>query len=127
MFRRTFVRYVAFQAPGWVLAGCAAWWLVAHAGLAPRIGAIGWALYVLKDFALYPWVRDSYVAGDPAAAALLVGRTGTAREPLDPKGYIRVGAELWRAELAPGCAAVAAGARVRVREVRGLTLIVESC
>lgn len=127
MRQRTFVRYVAFQVPGWVLAGCAAWWLVTQAGLAPWIGGIGWVLYVLKDFALFPWVRDSYAAGDPAPAALLVGRTGTAREPLDPKGWVRLDAELWRAELAPGCAAIAAGARVRVRDVRGLTLIVESC
>ena len=126
-FQRTFVRYVALQVPGWVVAACAAWWLVAWVGLAPWLGGLGFSLFVIKDLALYPWVRDAYAVGDPAAAALLVGRTGTARARLDPSGYVRVGAELWRAELAPGCAAIEAGARVRVREVQGLTLIVESC
>ena len=81
----------------------------------------------MKDFALYPWLRDAYAAGNPDASALLVGRTGQARERIDPSGYVRVGAELWRAELAPGCAAVEPGAHVRVLAVRGLTLIVESC
>jgi membrane protein implicated in regulation of membrane protease activity len=127
VFRRTFVRYVALQVPGWVLVGCAAWWLVAKAGLAPWLAGLGCALFVLKDLALYPWVREAYAEGDPAAAALLVGRTGTARERLDPAGYVRIGAELWRAELRQGSAAIEAGARVRVRAVEGLTLIVESC
>ncbi len=125
--QRTFVRYVALEAPGWVLAAVVAWWLVAKAGIAPWLAALGWALFVIKDFALYPWLRDAYAVGEPDAAALLVGRTGIARERLDPSGYVRVGAELWRADLAPGCASVEAGARVRVREVRGLTLIVEPC
>jgi membrane protein implicated in regulation of membrane protease activity len=125
--QRTFARYVAFQVPGWVLAACLAWWLAARAGLEPWLAALGFALYVIKDFALYPWVRDSYAVGEPAAAALLVGRTGVARERIDPSGYVRVGAELWRAELAPGRAAIDAGSPVRVRDVRGLTLIVDPC
>jgi membrane protein implicated in regulation of membrane protease activity len=125
--RRTFARYLAFQVPGWVLATWVAWWLVAKAGLAPWLAALGCALFVIKDFALYPWLRDAYAVSDPDAGALLVGRTGVARERLDPSGYVRVGAELWRAELAPGCAAIDAGTHVRVREVQGLTLIVEAC
>jgi membrane protein implicated in regulation of membrane protease activity len=127
IWQRTFVRYVALEAPGWVLAGWLAWWLAAKAVVPPWLAACGWALFVLKDFALYPWLRDAYAAGDPNAEALLVGRTGLARERIDPSGYVRVGAELWRAELAPGCAAVDVGASVRVLAVRGLTLIVESC
>jgi len=125
--QRTFARYVALQVPGWVLATCLAWWLVAKAGLAPWLAALGCALFVIKDFALYPWLRDAYAVGEPAPSALLVGRTGVARERIDPSGYVRVGAELWRAELAPGCAAIDAGAPVRVCSVRGLTLIVEPC
>jgi membrane protein implicated in regulation of membrane protease activity len=123
----TFARYVALEAPGWVIAAGVLWWLAAHAVVAPWIGALLWAGFVLKDFALYPWLRDAYALGDPDAAAPLVGRTGLARERLDPSGYVRVGAELWRAELAPGAAAIEPGGRVRVRAVRGLTLIVESC
>ena len=121
------MRYVALEVPGWVLAGWLAGWLAAKDVVAPWLAALGWSLFVLKDFALYPWLRDAYAAGNPEAAAQLVGRTGLARERIDPSGYVRVGAELWRAELAPGCAAVDAGGSVRVVAVRGLTLIVESC
>ena len=125
--QRTFVRYVALEAPGWVIAAAVLWWLSAHTSLEPWIAALLWALYVIKDFALYPWLRDAYALGEPDAAALLIGRSAIARERIDPSGYVRVGAELWRAELAPGAAAVEPGASVRVREVRGLTLIVEPC
>jgi membrane protein implicated in regulation of membrane protease activity len=122
---RAFARYLTFQVPGWVLTACLAWWLAAKAGLPPWLAALGWALFVIKDFALYPWLRDAYAVGEPAPAALLVGKTGVARERIDPSGYVRVGAELWRAELAPGCAAIDTGAHVRVLEVQGLTLIVD--
>jgi membrane protein implicated in regulation of membrane protease activity len=125
--QRTFVRYVAFQLPGWALAAGVAWWLAASAGLAPWLAGLGWTLFVIKDFVLYRFVRESYAVSDPAAAALLVGRTGIARERIDPAGYVRVGAELWRAELAPGASAIDADAPVRVCDVRGLTLIVEPC
>lgn len=49
----------------------------------------------------------------------LVGMTGEAREPLDPRGLIFVNSELWTAE-AP--ARVEKGARVKVLEVRGSVL-----
>ena len=125
--RRTFVRYLALQAPGWVLAAWVLWLLAEHDYLSTWLAALGWALFVLKDFALYPWLRDAYAAGNPDATAALLGRTAEARERLAPSGYVRIGGELWRAELAPGSAAVESGALVRVRAVRGLTLVVEAC
>lgn len=60
----------------------------------------------------------------PAVGAeTLVGRTGEAREPLDPRGLVFVDGELWTAE-AP--ARVEKGARVRVVEVVGSALRVET-
>lgn len=122
---RTFARYVGLEAPGWVLAAIVLWLLVDRAGLAPWIGVSLWALWFAKDLALFPWLRDAYEAGDPDATAPLIGRTGLARKRLAPDGYVRIGSELWRAELAPGCPEVEAGGSVRVRSVRGLTLVVE--
>ena len=125
--QRTFVRYVALEAPGWVLA---AWLLVvARREGRPRAVARRARLGAVRDqgFRALPVaarrLRRRRSRRDRAAR----GPHGRARERLDPSGYVRIGAELWRAELAPGCAAIEAGARVRVREVRGLTLIVESC
>ena len=56
----------------------------------------------------------------------LLGALGVAQEDLAPEqiGYVRVGAELWRAQLCQG-ESVAKGAAVRVTEVRDLTLQVE--
>ena len=125
--RRTSVRYFAFQLPGWVVAAWLLWLLVEHELVSRWVAASGFALYVLKDFALYPWLRDAYAVANPDASAALVGRIGEARDRLAPSGYVRIGSELWRAELAPGSAEVERGASVRVREVRGLTLVVEAC
>jgi membrane protein implicated in regulation of membrane protease activity len=122
---KTFVRYVALESPGWALAAIVLWLVVEHAGLAPWIAATLWALWVVKDFALYPWLRDAYEVGNPDATASLIGRTGAARERLAPEGWVVLGSELWRAELLPGCAPVDPGAPVRVHAVRGLTLVVE--
>lgn len=59
----------------------------------------------------------------------LVGASATVRSALDPEGQVFVEGALWRARLADGspgeAAHVAPGSRVRVAEVRGLTLIVQ--
>jgi membrane-bound serine protease (ClpP class) len=56
-------------------------------------------------------------------APALLGQTGVAREPLAPEGQVLVQGELWRA-VARGTP-VEQGARVRVVDVKGLTLTVE--
>ena len=46
------------------------------------------------------------------------------RRHAQPSGYVRISAELWRAELEPGASPVEPGNRIRVIAVRGLTLLV---
>ena len=59
----------------------------------------------------------------PATGAeAMVGALGTVVAPCRPEGTARVGGELWQARCPDG---VDAGARVRVRAVEGLTLVVE--
>jgi membrane-bound ClpP family serine protease len=87
-------------------------------------GIIG--LWVIKDAVMFPFVRIAYQPGSGGGAASLVGARGTAQDALRPSGYVRVSAELWRAELPPGAAPVEPGDRVRVLGVHGLTLVVES-
>jgi membrane-bound serine protease (ClpP class) len=55
----------------------------------------------------------------------MIGSVGEVRVPLDPVGQVFVEGALWRARAADDAAPVPAGARVRVREVDGLTLHVE--
>ena len=47
-------------------------------------------------------------------------------EDVDPAGYVRIGRELWLARLRSGGVPLAKGDRVTVRDVEGMTVIVEA-
>jgi membrane protein implicated in regulation of membrane protease activity len=55
----------------------------------------------------------------------MVGTCGVAQERLSPSGWVRIGGELWKANIGKGCLPIDRGGSFRVRDVRGLTLIVE--
>ncbi len=117
--------YVLLQVPGWLLAGLLLW-LSVHWGWLTAGWAIGLFLgWTMKDWALYPVVRNAFrsTGGRPDP---LVGRRGVVTESLDPQGLVRLGGELWRAEpFSPG-EAITTGRSVVVRAVHGLTLLVEA-
>lgn len=54
----------------------------------------------------------------------LVGKTGTAKTDLCPRGTVQVGGEQWSAEIESGSPAVSEGAEVVVVDAQGLRLIV---
>jgi membrane protein implicated in regulation of membrane protease activity len=117
-FSPTFRRYLLFQIPGWVIAA------VVLNLLLPRWTAVLLlTLYMLKDFVLYPWLRMAYDTETPIGGAQLVGQTAVTRDNLNPKGYVFVRGELWRAEARP--APVPANTLVRILHANGLTLLVE--
>ena len=121
---RTFPRYVLFQLPGWVLAIVVAVALWHWAGLDPWFAAGLGALWVLKDFVLYPLVRGAYERKVGTGSDSLIGMTGVVQRRLAPRGLVRVRNELWRAEIPCGEPAVESGEPVRIRGARGLTLLV---
>jgi membrane-bound ClpP family serine protease len=56
----------------------------------------------------------------------MVGAEGIALSRLNPRGFVRVRGEIWQAEQAHGAnGEILEGARVRVRDVRGLLVLVE--
>jgi len=122
---RTFVRYVALELPGWVLVGVLAAVFHERLGVGPGAAAALVALWVAKDLVLYPWLRPAFERDPRTPVEKLVGATAVVRETLGPEGFVRLGAELWRAEASPRDAPVPPGVRVRVLAVRGLTLLVE--
>jgi membrane-bound ClpP family serine protease len=123
--RSPFTRYVLLEIPGWIVAA-ALLLLLEHAGeIRAHTGVLLFAAWVIKDFALYPVLRVGYLPSAPDGSGSLVGALGTARERLAPSGYVRVGSELWQAELTRDQAPVEAGGRVRVLAVHGLKLRVE--
>ena len=120
------LRYLAFQIPSWallalVLGAAMAWW-----DLSRTLAAAIFALFVLKDAVLFPFVRDAYGVEPRRPGAHLEGRLAVAEDALAPQGLVRLGAELWRARLAPGSPPVSRGGRVRIEAVEGLTLRVRA-
>jgi membrane protein implicated in regulation of membrane protease activity len=115
-------RYLMFQIPGCTLAAGVLYALVRFWGLAPRTAALLFALWIAKELALYPLLRSAYAGTHRDVTDRMIGSSASVCVALDPQGYVRLGAELWRAEVAPGHAPVAPGARVRVDAVHGLTL-----
>jgi membrane protein implicated in regulation of membrane protease activity len=122
--RRVLIRYLLFQIPDLVLLGLALatavhWWELSNAVAYSLFG-----LWVLKDILMFPVMRVAYEQGN-SATDRLTGASATACETLSPTGYVKVGSELWKAEIVAGVESVPAGAAVRVVNLEGLTLRVE--
>jgi membrane protein implicated in regulation of membrane protease activity len=119
-------KYTLFQVPELLAVAVLAWYARGWVGLPDWAAAGVVALWIAKDVALFPFLRRAYEPTSRGGVSDLVGAVGRAEGALASAGWVRVGAELWQAELAEGAAPVPAGARVRVRAVRGLTLLVEA-
>jgi membrane protein implicated in regulation of membrane protease activity len=122
---RTIVRYTLFQIPDLILlslglAAAVRWW-----GLPVLVAYALVALWIVKDIVMYPIVRVAYEAGGSSGVDGIQGALGVVTQPLTPAGYVKLGSELWKAELVCGSATASVGSAIRVVEVRGLTLIVE--
>jgi len=123
--RRTIVRYTLFQIPDLILLclglAAAVRWLNL-----PVIAAYGLvAAWIAKDIILFPVLRIAYESNGSSESRGVRGALAVVTQPLVPAGYVRLGSELWKAELASGSGSLPVGSSIRVVEVRGLTLIVE--
>jgi membrane protein implicated in regulation of membrane protease activity len=118
------LRYTLLQLPALAFVGLAAVLLWRMAGLPGWAAAAIVAVWAAKDVAMYPFVRGAYAGPGGPGTSRFVGQHGIARQDLAPRGYVAIGSELWRAELAPGAARIGAGKPVRVVGARRLTLIV---
>jgi membrane-bound serine protease (ClpP class) len=81
-------------------------------------------LWVVKDFIFYPFVRTAYESRVKTGTERLIGARGVAQGQLDPRGYVQVRGELWRAEAEPSNRPILPGSPIRVRAAHGLTLLV---
>ena len=120
-----FTRYVLFQVPGWALAALAVVLLREWADVSVWAAVGIFAIWVIKDFLLFPFLRPAYEVETRTGAERLIGEHGVAVERLDPGGYIRVRGELWRAETVPHRDPVPEGSRVTIHAARGFTLFVQ--
>jgi membrane-bound ClpP family serine protease len=83
------------------------------------------AVWLAKDLALFPMVWRSYASGDNDPVRQLIGLEAIVADDLDPVGYVRVRGELWRAEVRNSQSLAKRGDRMKVVDVRRMTLIVE--
>ena len=83
------------------------------------------AVYIGKDFALYPFVRRAYEPTTHEPGAELVGARARVVVALDPEGWVEVRHERWRARVLGGDRAMEVGAEVRIRSLEGQTVWVE--
>jgi len=89
------------------------------------IGAVAISALLVKDIILFPFVWRAYDKTRPGDPFSLIGARGIAQERLAPSGYALVGRELWRVEVMAPDSPIEKGEAVRVREIKGLTLLVE--
>jgi membrane-bound ClpP family serine protease len=82
-------------------------------------------VWIAKDVIMYPILRIAYEAGGTSGVDAIHGALGVVTQALVPSGYVRLGSERWKAELASGSQAISVGSAIRVVELHGLTLIVE--
>ena len=122
-----FARFLLFESVGWALGAVILAWLAREEYVSTGLAVALFALLVLKDLVLYPLTRKAYEQGHPHGASELLGAEVRVETALDPDGWVRAGAERWRARVAGDVAdgMLEAGSRARVLALRGLTLIVE--
>ncbi len=124
--RSAFRKYFLLELPGWVMAAVVLSALTVWE-MVTRPVAVGLlALWVAKDFALFPLLKTAYEDSSRDGTHTLIGAVGTAKDRLAPEGYVRVGSELWHARVDPDAPPVEPGGAVRVRAVEQLTLRVEA-
>jgi membrane protein implicated in regulation of membrane protease activity len=118
----TFVRYALFQSPGALVVMLVLVGAVKSDLLELKTAAGALLLWIAKDLALYPILKRAYDPVDETYTSRLVGREGRARQDLEPRGYVTIGGELWRAEAEDG--AIRAGEVVTVVAAAGARLVV---
>ena len=96
-----------------------------YLGLSTWLAAAILAAWILKDIALFPKVWRAYAVQDNRPVKQLMGLEATVTADLDPVGYVRVRGELWRAGIRDPRHPAQKGEKVKVVDVKGMTLVVE--
>jgi membrane protein implicated in regulation of membrane protease activity len=123
---KTFAKYLLFEIPQWFLLAFILWVLVETAGLPPWAAQGFFVVWVFKDLALFPLVRNAYENDAKTGAEELIGAKATAQERLDPEGFVRIHGVLWKARAEPADQPINRDSVVTVCAARGLTLIVRA-
>ena len=125
-YMRTFVRYLLFQIPELFLLALLLWLLLDRNIISQWTAQGFFILWIIKELAIYPWVRHSYEVNPQTGITKLIGAKGLAQEQLDPEGYVKINGELWKARTESTNQPIAPNTVIRVSAATGMTLIVET-
>jgi membrane-bound ClpP family serine protease len=114
--------YTLLQIPAALLVALLLWWARIKAGLDLWLAWIILVAWVAKDVVLFFFLWPAYDS-DHEDYYSLSGLSGTALEPLDPEGTVRVRGQTWKAR-SDLTQTIPAGRTVRVVDRQGLTLVV---
>lgn len=81
--------------------------------------------WIIKELVTVPFTWRLYVRPRLSPTELMIDQEGVAMEKLDPEGFVRFHSEIWEAEAADRNTVIENGVAVRIREIRGMRLIVE--
>ncbi len=119
---RIVIRYILLQLPGFILLVLALIFIQKWAAIPVWIFWCIIIIWAAKDIILFRYTWRAY-DWDPKNP--LIGARGIARDHLAPSGYVKVGNELWQAEVPAGSPPIESGMNIRVKGVRGFMLLVE--
>jgi membrane protein implicated in regulation of membrane protease activity len=123
---KTFAKYLFFEIPQWLLLAFILWVLAETTDL-PVWAAQGFfVIWVVKDLALFPLVRNAYENDAKTGTEQLIGAKATTQERLDPEGFVSIHGVLWKARAEPADQPINRDSVVTVCAARGLTLIVRA-
>lgn len=118
-------RYWLFQLPGYGAACVVLGALYYYDVLDAFTCMLLFALWVLKDALMYPFLRDSYRAQKEQGRGVLIGMRGKLESDLQPGGWVRLRGELWQARAASEPSTLKRGEMVQVVREEKLVLYVE--
>jgi membrane-bound ClpP family serine protease len=123
---KTFAKYLLFEIPQWILLALILWVLVETADLPVWAVQGFFVVWVLKDIAIFPLVRNAYENDAKTGIEELIGVKATTQDRLDPEGFVRIHGVLWKARAEPADQPINRDTVVTVCAARGLTLIVQT-
>lgn len=85
---------------------------------------ICFAAWMVKDWILYPWLKNAYEVSTRTGSKTLIGSKGVTQSHLAPEGLIRVRGELWRAVAMPRNVIIRTGVAVEIIDADGMTVFV---
>jgi membrane protein implicated in regulation of membrane protease activity len=125
-YGRVILRYILFQIPSLVILILTLVIIRTWFDLPGWLTGLCISVWVLKDIVLFPFVWRAYDPENRDYSKRMIGKQARVVERLAPEGYVELNGELWRAMIGQQKSPVEKHTKVRVLDVKGLTLLVES-